>query len=111
MSLDVDVRPPRCPHCDHAPTGISENITYNVAPIYYPVMRAIGVRGGLRGLDGRRVGDVDADGALDFLRRHEARLREREPESGWGGVRCVYRVLRMLSKAAADMPDAIVEVS
>jgi hypothetical protein len=112
MSLDISADTPPCPHCGRGNVVLDENITYNVAPIYYPTMRAVGIRGGLRGLDGMRLGDVPAAEALAFVDRHIKRFREREPKNGWGwgGVRCVYRVLHAIQDAQRNHPDAIINV-
>ena len=113
MSLDVSVYTDACEHCgSDGNCLVDENITYNVAPIYYPTMRAVGIRGGLRGLDGLRLKET-ADQlrrALAFLDKHHDRLVQREPDNGWGGVRCVRRVLDSLLEAAGEGRDGVINV-
>ncbi len=91
MSMDVIVE---CAHCGSELSD--QNVTYNVSPIFYRSMRAAGVHGGIRGLDGM-PGDVAAPlcrAALAFTQRWDERLSELEPPNRWGSIRCVYRVLR-----------------
>jgi hypothetical protein len=93
MSLDVGTF---CPCCH---SNISDqNITYNVSGIYYRALRAVGIRGGLRGLHGRRLGDIidQLKQAKAFLHKYEDRLRKYEPDNGWGDISSVHRVFDSL---------------
>jgi len=107
MSLDVDVT---CKCCGHIID--EESMTYDMDSVCSPVMRAVGVRGGLFGLDGRTMADVQPRAvlALAFITRHEARFRQRDLRNGLTVVSSVSRVLIMLSQS--DYPrDATISVT
>ena len=108
MSLDVSAD---CCACGHE--VMEQNITYNVAPIYYRALRAAGVREGLRGLDGMTLADAaePARRALAFMSRHRAKLEDRyTPSNGWGSIECVYRVLGAIVDASVHSPTAVLSV-
>ena len=106
MSLDLTA----C--CSCGSRVVDENITYNVSPIYYRALRAAGVRGGLRGLDGMTLEEAApiAANAHAFAKRWHHRLVVHEPDNGWGSIYCVYRVFRAIRKGADLAPDAVLDV-
>lgn len=94
MSLDIGTF---CPCCHSSMSD--QNITYNVGPIYYRAIRAVGLgRQGLRSLHGRRLGDVidQIRQAKAFLTKYHDRLVQYEPDNGWGSIECVHRVFDSL---------------
>lgn len=103
MSLDVSVKAKRVVDV------YEDNITYNLAPMYY---KCIDIDGGLKALNGMKCKDaaVVLNRAIDDLIENKEEYEKLNPENGWGSYEGLLKSLKNLRIACLENPSGKVEV-
>lgn len=103
MSLDVSVKAKRLVDV------YEDNITYNLAPMYY---KCIDINGGLKALNGMKCKDAVPvlNRAIDDLIENKEEYEKLNPENGWGSYEGLLKSLKSLRIACLENPSGKVEV-
>lgn len=103
MSLDVSVKARRIVEV------YEDNITYNLAPMYY---KCIDTNGGLKGLNGMKCKDAVPvlNRAIDDLIENKEEYEKLNPENGWGSYEGLLKSLKSLRIACLENPSGKVEI-
>lgn len=103
MSLDVSVKARRTVEV------YEDNITYNLAPMYY---KCIDINGGLKGLNGMKCRDAIPvlNRAIDDLIENKEEYEKLNPKNGWGSYEGLLKSLKNLRIACLENPNGKVEI-
>lgn len=103
MSLDVSVKAKRVVDV------YEDNITYNLAPMYY---KCIDINGGLKALNGMKCKDAVPvlNRAIDDLIENKEEYEKLNPKNGWGSYEGLLKSLKSLRIACLENPSGKVEV-
>lgn len=103
MSLDVSVKAKRVVDV------YEDNITYNLAPMYY---KCIDIDGGLKALNGMKCKDAIPvlNRAIDDLIENKEEYEKLNPENGWGSYEGLLKSLKRLRIACLENPSGKVEI-
>lgn len=103
MSLDVSVKARRTVEV------YEDNITYNLAPMYY---KCIDINGGLKALNGMKCKNAVPvlNRAIDDLVENKEEYEKLNPENGWGSYEGLLKSLKNLRIACLENPSGKVEV-
>lgn len=103
MSLDVSVKARRTVEV------YEDNITYNLAPMYY---KCIDINGGLKALNGMKCKNAVPvlNRAIDDLIENKEEYEKLNPENGWGSYEGLLKSLKNLRIACLENPSGKVEV-
>lgn len=103
MSLDVSVKARRVVDV------YEDNITYNLAPMYY---KCIDIDGGLKALNGMKCRDAIPvlNRAIDDLIENKEEYEKLNPENGWGSYEGLLKSLKSLRIACLENPSGKVEI-
>lgn len=103
MSLDVSVKARRTVEV------YEDNITYNLAPMYY---KCIDINGGLKALNGMKCKNAVPvlNRAIDDLIENKEEYEKLNPENGWGSCEGLLKSLKNLRIACLENPSGKVEV-
>lgn len=103
MSLDVSVKAKRVVDV------YEDNITYNLAPMYY---KCIDIDGGLKALNGMKCKDAIPvlNRAIDDLIENKEEYEKLNPKNGWGSYEGLLKSLKSLRIACLENPSGKVEV-
>lgn len=103
MSLDVSVKAKRVVDV------YEDNITYNLAPMYY---KCIDIDGGLKALNGMKCKDAVPvlNRAIDDLIENKEEYEKLNPENGWGSYEGLLKSLKSLRIACLENPSGKVEI-
>lgn len=103
MSLDVSVKAKRVVDV------YEDNITYNLAPMYY---KCIDIDGGLKALNGMKCKDAVPvlNRAIDDLIENKEEYEKLNPKNGWGSYEGLLKSLKNLRIACLENPSGKVEV-
>ena len=103
MSLDVSVKARRTVDV------YEDNITYNLAPMYY---KCIDINGGLKALNGMKCKDAVPvlNRAIDDLIENKEEYEKLNPENGWGSYEGLLKSLKSLRIACLENPSGKVEI-
>ena len=103
MSLDVSVKARRVVDV------YEDNITYNLAPMYY---KCIDMEGGLKALNGMKCKDAIPvlNRAIDDLIENKEEYETLNPENGWGSYERLLKSLKSLRIACLENPNGKVEI-
>lgn len=103
MSLDVSVKAKRVVDV------YEDNITYNLAPMYY---KCIDIDGGLKALNGMKCKDAVPvlNRAIDDLIENKEEYEKLNPKNGWGSYEGLLKSLKSLRIACLENPSGKVEV-
>lgn len=103
MSLDVSVKAKRVVDV------YEDNITYNLAPMYY---KCIDIDGGLKALNGMKCKDAIPvlNRAIDDLIENKEEYEKLNPENGWGSYEGLLKSLKSLRIACLENPSGKVEI-
>lgn len=103
MSLDVSVKARKTVEV------YEDNITYNLAPMYY---KCIDIEGGLYALNGMKCRDAVPvlNRAIDDLTKNKEEYEKLNPENGWGSYDYLLRFLKNLRIACQENPSGKVSV-
>lgn len=103
MSLDVSVKARRTVDV------YEDNITYNLAPMYY---KCIDINGGLKALNGMKCKDAIPvlNRAIDDLIENKEEYEKLNPENGWGSYEGLLKSLKSLRIACLENPSGKVEI-
>lgn len=103
MSLDVSVKARRTVEV------YEDNITYNLAPMYY---KCIDINGGLKALNGMKCKNAIPvlNRAIDDLVENKEEYEKLNPENGWGSYEGLLKSLKNLRIACLENPSGKVEV-
>jgi hypothetical protein len=112
MSLDVYLRPNKCPHCGRSDEGFSSNITHNLgkmaeeAKIYGIVWRPEenGIKKAKHMIEPLRKAIAD-------MKANPERFKKHNSPNGWGMYEDFVPWLEKYLKACEDDPEAEIEVS
>lgn len=108
MSLDLSLRPQKCPTCSHQEEGMHFNITYNLSSMWYYIWPQNEDMLPIDGLTGKMVRPLLELTIPKFI-EHKVHLRTLEPKNGWGSLDYFVRVLREMRDACEEHPDWIWE--
>ena len=103
MSLDVSVKAKRVVDV------YEDNITYNLAPMYY---KCIDIDGGLKALNGMKCKDAIPvlNRAIDDLIENKEEYEKLNPKNGWGSYEGLLKSLKSLRIACLENPSGKVEI-
>lgn len=103
MSLDVSVKARRVVDV------YEDNITYNLAPMYY---KCIDIDGGLKALNGMKCKDAIPvlNRAIDDLMENKEEYEKLNPKNGWGSYEGLLKSLKSLRIACLENPSGKVEI-
>lgn len=103
MSLDVSVKARRTVEV------YEDNITYNLAPMYY---KCIDINGGLKALNGMKCKNAVPvlNRAIDDLIENKEEYEKLNPENGWGSYEGLLKSLKNLRIACLENPNGKVEI-
>ena len=103
MSLDVSVKARRVVDV------YEDNITYNLAPMYY---KCIDENLGFKLLDGMKCRDAIPvlNRAIDDLIENKEEYETLNPENGWGSYERLLKSLKSLRIACLENPNGKVEI-
>lgn len=103
MSLDVSVKAKRVVDV------YEDNITYNLAPMYY---KCIDINGGLKALNGMKCKDAIPvlNRAIDDLIENKEEYEKLNPKNGWGSYEGLLKSLKSLRIACLENPSGKVEI-
>lgn len=103
MSLDVSVKAKRVVDV------YEDNITYNLAPMYY---KCIDIDGGLKALNGMKCKDAVPvlNRAIDDLIENKEEYEKLNPKNGWGSYEGLLKSLKSLRIACLENPSGKVEI-
>ena len=103
MSLDVSVKARRTVDV------YEDNITYNLAPMYY---KCIDINGGLKALNGMKCKNAIPvlNRAIDDLIENKEEYEKLNPENGWGSYEGLLKSLKSLRIACLENPSGKVEI-
>lgn len=103
MSLDVSVKAKRLVDV------YEDNITYNLAPMYY---KCIDINGGLKALNGMKCKDAIPvlNRAIDDLIENKEEYEKLNPKNGWGSYEGLLKSLKSLRIACLENPSGKVEI-
>lgn len=103
MSLDVSVKAKRVVDV------YEDNITYNLAPMYY---KCIDINGGLKALNGMKCKDAVPvlNRAIDDLIENKEEYEKLNPKNGWGSYEGLLKSLKSLRIACLENPSGKVEI-
>lgn len=103
MSLDVSVKARRTVEV------YEDNITYNLAPMYY---KCIDINGGLKALNGMKCKNAVPvlNRAIDDLVENKEEYEKLNPENGWGSYEGLLKSLKNLRIACLKNPSGKVEI-
>lgn len=103
MSLDVSVKARRVVDV------YEDNITYNLAPMYY---KCIDINGGLKALNGMKCKNAIPvlNRAIDDLIENKEEYEKLNPENGWGSYEGLLKSLKNLRIACLENPSGKVEI-
>lgn len=103
MSLDVSVKARRIVEV------YEDNITYNLAPMYY---KCIDINGGLKALNGMKCKNAVPvlNRAIDDLIENKEEYEKLNPENGWGSYEGLLKSLKNLRIACLENPNGKVEI-
>lgn len=103
MSLDVSVKARRVVDV------YEDNITYNLAPMYY---KCIDIDGGLKALNGMKCRDAIPvlNRAIDDLIENKEEYEKLNPKNGWGSYEGLLKSLKSLRIACLENPSGKVEI-
>lgn len=104
MSLDVSIKAKRMVEV------YEDNITYNLAPMYY---KCIDENLGFRLLDGMKCKDAIPllNHAIDDLIENKEEYEKLNPKNGWGSYEGLLKSLTHLRDACIESPGGRVEIS
>lgn len=103
MSLDVSVKAKRVVDV------YEDNITYNLAPMYY---KCIDIDGGLKALNGMKCKNAVPvlNRAIDDLIENKEEYEKLNPKNGWGSYEGLLKSLKSLRIACLENPNGKVEI-
>lgn len=103
MSLDVSVKARKVVDV------YEDNITYNLAPMYY---KCIDINGGLKALNGMKCKNAIPvlNRAIDDLIENKEEYEKLNPENGWGSYEGLLKSLKNLRIACLENPSGKVEI-
>lgn len=103
MSLNVSVKARRTVEV------YEDNITYNLAPMYY---KCIDINGGLKALNGMKCKNAVPvlNRAIDDLVENKEEYEKLNPENGWGSYEGLLKSLKNLRIACLENPSGKVEI-
>lgn len=103
MSLNVSVKAKKLVDV------YEDNITYNLAPMYY---KCIDINGGLKALNGMKCKNAVPvlNRAIDDLIENKEEYEKLNPENGWGSYEGLLKSLKNLRIACLENPNGKVEI-
>lgn len=103
MSLDVSIKAKKLVDV------YEDNITYNLAPMYY---KCIDINGGLKALNGMKCKDTVPvlNRAIDDLIENKEEYEKLNPKNGWGSYEGLLKSLKNLRIACLENPSGKVEI-